>query len=550
MRKGIPNIFKAGTKHLSGLEEALIKNIKACKMLADLLRTSMGPNGMNKLVINRLNKMFVTSDSATIINELDVEHPAAKLIVMAAQMQEREVGDGSNYVIVFAGELLARAEELIRMGLHPSEILNGYQKAGVKALELLKDLTAFTVEGKQLQDPETIRMGIYAAMSSKQFGSEQLLARLVTEACLAVLPDDPSGFSVDNVRVVKQLGGSLDQSEVIRGMVLTRDTEGTIKKVKDAKVAVFTCSIQASDTETKGTVLLQSADELLKFSSSEEKHLEGLVASIAKAGVNVVVSGGNIDDTALHFLEKHKLMAVKVQSKFDLRRITRVTKARTLVTFGHVQQEHIGRCASVFVREVGGTKLTIFQQDAKDKAGVATILLRASTENLLNGVEKAIDDGVNTVKGMTRDGRFVVGGGAVDLELSRVLERAASEVPGLEQHAMRVFAQALEVVPRTLAENAGLNSLNVLSQLRAIHDAKGEDAKKFPDPKSVGIDMKEGAVADMKKLGVFDLMLTKAQALKLAVDVTLTVLRVDQIIMAKPAGGPKMGQPGQDADDD
>jgi len=247
MRRGVPNLFKGGTKTYSG-HEAVVRNIKACKQLSDLTRTSLGPNGMNKMIVNHLNKLSVTSDCATIMSEMEIEHPAAKMIVMAAEMQEHEVGDGSNFVVALCGELLSQAEDLILMGMHPTEILTGYLKAGKKAIEFLEDLEIYKVDAKEMFNTAKVAQCIATAIASKQFGYELFLSKLVAEACVAVMPKKPEFFSVDNVRVVKLQGGSIEQSELVRGMVIDRDTEGTIKKVKDAKVAIFQGSIAPPDT--------------------------------------------------------------------------------------------------------------------------------------------------------------------------------------------------------------------------------------------------------------------------------------------------------------
>jgi T-complex protein 1 subunit theta len=492
---------------------------------------------MNKMIINHLGKLFVTSDCATIVSEMEIEHPAAKMVVMAAEMQEREIGDGSNFVIVLCGELLSQAEELILMGLHPTEILTGYQEAGKKALELLEDLELQRVDSKSMFDVTTISKAISPAIASKQYGYETFLSKLVAEACVTVMPKNPEYFSVDNVRVVKLSGGSIEQSELIKGMVLARDTEGTVKKVKDAKIAVFLDSISHPDTETKGTVLLHSADELLKFNVGEEKEMERVLKGLADSGVKVVVTGENIDDIALHFLEKFGIMALKVKSKHDLRRLCSAVKARPCLELGPVPTEYLGYCAKVYVKEVGDKKITIFQQE--DRSGIATIILRAATESTLNDLEKAIDDGVNVVKAMGKDGRFVAGGGASEIELSRRLGEVGSKSAGLDQYSIKKFAESFEVIPRTLAENAGLPATDTISNLYAAHEKKGAGGGPY-----MGVDIKDGGVTDMAKEGVLDLLLTKQQAIKLAIDAVTTILRVDQIIVAKPAGGPKMKKQG------
>lgn len=536
MRRGIPNLLKDGTRHRSGLQEAVLKNLEACKQLADITRTSIGPNGMNKMLINHLGRIFVTSDTATLLKELEVSHPAAKIMTMAADMQEQEIGDGSNLVICLIGELLAQAEELILMGLHPSEIIAGYTKAYRKALEMLEspDLVLERVEGKDMENKEKLVRAVIAPMAAKQFGYENFLAPLVVEACIAVMPKNSFNFQVDNVRVVKILGGNLTQSQVVRGMVIPYAAIGKVKRVENAKIAVFTCAIQAADTETKGTVLIENAKELMNFNISEEREIENTIKSIADSGVKVVVTGETIDDIAAHFLAKYDIMALKVSSKFELRRICKATKARPLVTLGPVRPEEQGFASVVSVQEIGSQKITVFEQGASDHVQVATILLRSSTHNILNDIERAIDDGVNTVRALTRDGRLVAGGGAFEIELARRLADFSTQAPGIEQYALDRFAKSLEVVPRALAENAGQVAMDVISQLYAAHE-KGQI--------HVGFDCESQSVCEVAKdKSVLDLLYLKRQAIKLAIDAVLSILRVDAIIQSKPAGGPKRPQ--------
>lgn len=541
MRRGIPNLFKEGTKTLSGLEQAVLRNIEACVQLADLTRTSFGPNGMNKLIINHLEKIFVTSDCMTILSESEIQHPAAKMVVMAAAMQEKEIGDNSNYVISLCGALLSLAADLVKMGLHPSEIIAGYEKAGKKACEILDELTVTELTAKQLSTQEALANGIMSAVAAKQFGQEQWLSPLIAKACLMVMPKNVYNFNVDNVRVCKVLGGSLDQSEVVNGMVCFGDTSNSVKKLHHAKVAVYTCSIGPQEAETKGTVLIESAKELMAFSHSEEKEIDDMIKGIRDSGVTCVVTGSAIDDMALHFLDKYGIMAVKVHSKFELRRLCRACKARPLVNMTQLSPEDIGFCSEIYVKEVGATRCTIFAQDEKDESCVATLLLRASTNNILNDVDRAIDDGVNVVKAMCKftPCKFVAGAGACDIEISRRLMAYGMSCTGLEQYAIKKFAEAFEFVPRTLAENGGHDALDCVSALLAAHE-KGH--------LHAGLDIASGEVLMENK--VLDLTISKKQAISLARDTVCTILRVDQIIVAKQAGGPKVPNKGQNWDED
>lgn len=271
---GIQSMLKEGYRHLSGLDEAVIKNIEACKELSTITRTSLGPNGMNKMVINHLDKLFVTNDAATIVNELEIQHPAAKLLVLAAKAQQEEIGDGANLTISFAGELLQNAEELIRMGLHPSEIISGYTKAVSKAVEILEQLVETGSETMDVRNKDEVISRMRAAVASKQFGQEEIICSLVTDACIQVCPKNPTNFNVDNVRVSKLLGGGLHNSCIVRGMVLKSDAVGSIKRMEKAKVAVFAGGVDTTATETKGTVLIHSAEQLENYAKTEEAKVE------------------------------------------------------------------------------------------------------------------------------------------------------------------------------------------------------------------------------------------------------------------------------------
>jgi T-complex protein 1 subunit theta len=524
---GLPSLLKEGTKHLSGVEESCIRNIEASKQLYHIVRSSMGPNGMNKMVINQHDKLFVTNDAATIIRELDVVHPAAKMVVMAANMQEQECGDNTNLVVSLAGELLVQAESLIRMGLHPSEIIAGYTKAAEHAAELLEGLACHTCE--DLRNVEEVTRCLKSAIASKQYGYEDMLSKVVAKACIQVLPKKAGKFMVDHVRVVKILGGGVLDTHVMKGFVLARDAVGTIKHVTSAKIAVFATGIDLAKTETKANVTLKTADDLLNFAKDEEMHMEEVIKQISETGTKVVVAGGNIGELALHFIERYGMMALKVESKFQIRRLCQATGATPLVRLGAPIPEELGYCDVVSVEEIGSTKVTIFRQDTED-SGISTIIVRASTQNLVDDIERAIDDGVNVYKAMVKDARFVAGAGATEIELARKIHAQGEASPGLDQYAIKKFAESLEVVPRTLAENAGHNATETISQLYAAHT--GGKANE-------GVDVETGGTVNAAEAGILDLLASKASALKLAADAATTILRIDQIIMARAAGGPK-----------
>uniref|UniRef100_A0A672HLK7 T-complex protein 1 subunit theta n=1 Tax=Salarias fasciatus TaxID=181472 RepID=A0A672HLK7_SALFA len=477
---GFAQMLKDGAKHYSGLEEAIFRNIRACKELSQTTRTAYGPNGMNKMVINHLEKLFVTNDAATILRELEVQHPAAKMIVMASHMQEQEVGDGTNFVLVFAGALLELAEELLRMGLSVSEVISIFPESG--------------------------------------------------------------SFNVDSVRVCKILGCGVTASSMLHGMVFKKEAEGDITSVKDAKVAVFSCPFDCMVTETKGTVLINNAQELMNFSKGEEDMMEAQVKAIKEAGANVVVTGGKVADMALHYANKYKLMVVRLNSKFDLRRLCKTVGAVALPRMTAPTPEEMGHCDNVYLTEVGDTQVVVFKHEKEDGA-ISTVVIRGSTDNLMDDIERAVDDGVNTFKVLVRDKRLVPGAGATEIELAKNITSYGESCPGLEQYAIKKFAEAFEALPRALAENSGVKGSELISKMYSAHHEGN---------KNMGFDI-EGdgpAVKDMLEAGILEPYLVKYWGVKMATNAAITVLRVDQIIMAKPAGGPKPPQGKKDFDED
>ena len=574
-----------------------MKNIEACKNLAQITRTSLGPNGMNKLVVNHLEKLFITSDAATIVEELEVVHPAAKMLARAAHEQVKEVGDGSNLVISLAGELLNQAEALLRIGVHPSEIVAGYKSAADKCAVELETMAAVTLDNMRDKaslvvrrapragpaarraradappppPPPSPQRALTPVIASKQMGYEELLADLVADAVLTTMPaaGKKAAVSVDNVRVAKLIGGSVSDSQVVRGVVINRDADSSVKHVAKAKIAVFGCSIEASAPETKGVVVIKTADELKAYNKGEERMVEETIKGIADrcvvgsgggrarqaradadstppptpppSGAKVVVAGGSISEIALHFIQKYGMLAVRIPSKFELRRLCKAVNASALVRVGPPLPAELGYCDSVSVQELSSRLVTVFRQDAGEDSGIATIVLRGATMNLLDDMERAIDDAAHVARMACKDGRFVAGGGAAEMELAHRLHAAADKVAGLEAYAFHKFAEALECVPRTLAENSGQNATAIVAALYAAHAA---------GKASVGVDVDGGETKDTAAAGILDCLAVKASAIKLAAETAITILRVDQIIMSKQAGGPKPKAPGPNGDDD
>ncbi|KAL4922344.1 TCP-1/cpn60 chaperonin family-domain-containing protein [Aspergillus aurantiobrunneus] len=562
-------LFKPGYQSHDAEDGAVIRNIEACQAISQTVQTSLGPYGRNKIVINHLQKMILTSDAATILRELEVVHPAAKLLVMASQQQDAEMGDGTNLVIILAGELLKKAEELLRLGLKTSDIAQGYEKAQNFALKVLEDLEVDRLQ--DLRSETELSKALRTVVASKQSGTEQILASLVAEAVLAVLPKNPINFNVDNVRVVKIMGGSLEQSRVIKGMVFGREPEGSIKKIQKAKVGVFSCPIDISQTETKGTVLLKNAQEMLDFTKGEEERLEAAIKELYDSGLRVVVAGAQVGDLALHYLNRFNILVVKILSKFELRRLCRVVGATPLARLGAPMPDEMGSIDVVETTEIGGDRVTVFrQEDTTAVTRTSTIVLRGATQNHLDDVERAIDDGVNAVKAITKDPRLLPGAGATEVQLVERISAFADRTPGLPQHAIRKYAEAFEVIPRTLAESAGLDATEVLSRLYTAHhrvNSSAESAEDDDDEKeeggnsgdeeepywTTGVDLEGSSSAgtlDAVDEGILDLLASKSWAIRLASEASRTVLSVDQIIVARQAGGPKPPGPNPNWDED
>ncbi|KAI1419017.1 T-complex protein 1 subunit theta [Xylaria sp. FL1777] len=547
MSLNIPNapnagLFKQGYNNYDSEDGAVLRNIDACRAISSTVQTSLGPYGRNKIVINHLQKMILTSDAATILKELDVVHPAAKLLVMASQQQEAEMGDATNLVIILAGELLKKAEDLLRMGLKTADIVTGYERAQAFALEALEDLAVDKVE--DIRNQEELRKAIRTVVASKQNGNEEILADLVAEAVLAVMPKNPVNFNVDNVRVVKIMGGSLEQSRVVKGMVFPKEPDGSVKKAKNARVGVFSCPIDISQTETKGTVLLHNAKEMMEFSKGEEEQLETAIKELHDAGIRVVIAGSTVGELAMHYLNRYGILIIKILSKFELRRICRVVGATPLARLGAPMPDETGSVDIVETLEIGGDRVTVFRQE-NEVTRTTTLVLRGATQNFLDDVERAVDDGVNVVKAITRDPRLVPGAGATELQLVGRIQAFGEKTPGLPQYSIRKYGEAFEVIPRTLAESAGLDATEVLSRLYTAHHKK--------DDWTTGVDIENDdstGTLDAKKEGILDLMISKSWAIKLATEAARTVLSVDQIIVARQAGGPKPPGPNPNWDED
>lgn len=416
-----------------------------------------------------------------------------------------------------------------------------------------------------IRSKPALSKALRSVIAAKQSGHEEVLADLVAEAVLAVLPKNPFNFNVDNVRVVKIMGGSLEQSKVVKGMVFGREPDGSVKKASKAKVGVYSCPIDIAQTETKGTVLLKNAQEMLDFTTGEESQIENVIKELHDSGLRVVVAGSTVGELSMHYLNRYGILVIKVQSKFELRRLCRVVGATPLARLGAPMPEEMGSVDVVETLEIGGDRVTVFRQE-NDQTRTATIVLRGATQNHLEDVERAVDDGVNVVKAITRDPRLVPGAGAAEMGLVERISAFADKTSGLSQYAIRKYAEAFEVVPRLLAESAGLDATEVLARLYTAHSlnkptatsggpkkATKDDAEDAAEVCCAGVDIENNdgsGVLDAEDENILDLMVSKSWAIKLATESARTVLSVDQIIVARQAGGPKPPGPNPNWDED
>ena len=439
------------------------------------------------------------------------------------------------------------------------------KKSAAKNANLFLELVVDKV--KDLRSEAELAKAIRTVIASKQNGNEEFLADIVSQAVLAVLPKQPMNFNVDNIRVVKIMGGSLEQSKVVKGMVFGREPDGKVKKAKNARVGVFSCPIDISQTETKGTVLLHNAKEMMDFTKGEESQLETAIKELHDSGLRVVVAGSTVGELALHYLNRFGILVVKVLSKFELRRLCRVVGGTPLARLGAPMPDEMGKIDVVETLEIGGDRVTVFRQE-NDATRTATLVIRGATQNHLDDIERAIDDGVNVVKAITRDAQLVPGAGATEMQLIERISAFGEKTPEMSQYAIKKYAEAFEVIPRTLAESAGLDATEVLATLYAAHHKSASSSSKPNNDSSsdssdsdddeededeeedwtLGVDVENedgSGTLDAKEEGILDLLISKQWAIRLATEAARTVLSVDQIIVARQAGGPKPPGGGQ-----
>ncbi len=515
-------ILKEGTQRTVG-RDAQRLNIMAARVIAEAVRTTLGPKGMDKMLVDSLGDVVITNDGVTILKEMDVEHPAAKMIIEVAKTQEDEVGDGTTTAVVLAGELLKRAEELLDQDIHPSVIARGYRLACEKAMEILNDIAI----GIDVNDEEILKKVAATAITGKHAEyAVNHLSKIVVDAVRKVAEKKGEGYYVDDdaIKLEKKQGGSVEDTELIDGIVLDKEVvhPGMPKRVENAKIAVLKAALEVKETETDAEIRITDPEMLQKFIEQEEKMLKEMVDKIVNAGANVVFCQKGIDDLAQYYLAKAGILAVRRVKQSDIEKIAKATGAKILTDLRDIKPEDLGEAELVEERKVGDEKM-VFVTGCKNPKAV-TILVRGGTEHIVEEIARGIEDAVRVVGVAIEDGKVVAGGGAPEIEISLRLKQWAPTLGGREQLAAEAFANSLEIIPKTLAENAGIDPIDILVELKAAHE-KGE--------KYAGVDVETGKVVDMKEMGVLEPLRVKTHAIESATEVAIMILRIDDVIAAK-----------------
>jgi len=520
-------VLKEGTRRERG-KGAQFNNIAAAKAVADAVRSTLGPRGMDKMLVDSLGDVVITNDGVTILKEIDIEHPAAKMLVEVAKTQDEEAGDGTTTAVILAGELLKRAEDLVEQNIHPTVIAAGYRQAAEKAREIL-DKVAMKISIKDLDMLKKVAM---TAMSSKSAsGHKELLADISVKAVTTVaeLRADESYFvDDDNIQVVKKQGGSIADTQLVDGIIVDKERvhPGMPSEVKEAKIALLDAALEVKKTEIDAKIEITDPTQLQAFLNEEEAMLKRMVDIVKKSAATVVFCQKGIDDLAQHYLSKEGIYAVRRVKKSDVEKLAKATGGKIVTKLNELTKDDLGYAKLVYEKKIGDDEMTFVTGCKNPKA--ISILLRGGTEHVVDELERSVEDATSVVAVAVEDGRVVTGGGSSATEIALGMRDFASSVGGREQIAIEAFADAIEVIPRTLAENAGLDPIDILIELRKEHK-KGN--------KHAGINVFTGKVSDMKKENVIEPIRVGSQAISSATDAAVMVLRIDDVIAAKSGGG-------------
>ena len=514
-------ILKEGTQRTVG-RDAMRANIMAARVIAEAIRTALGPKGMDKMLVDSFGDVTITNDGATILKEIDVQHPAAKMMVEVAKAQDDEVGDGTTTAVVIAGELLKKAEELLDQNIHPTIIVEGYRKAAEQAIKIINEISQET----SIDDEDMLKKAAMTAMHSKVVsGSRDYLSDLVVKAVKSVAEqiDGKWKVDIDDIKVEKKQGGSLEDTKLINGIVLDKEVvhPGMPKRVANAKIALIDAPLEIEKTEFDAKIHINSPEQMKAFLDEEQRMLKEMVEKIKETGANVVLCQKGIDDVAQHFLAKAGILAVRRVKKSDMEKLAKATGGKIVTSIDDLTPEHLGEAEIVEERKVADDKM-VFVEGCKNPKAVS-ILIRGGTEHIVDEAERALHDALCVVRNIIEEPKVVPGGGAPEIEIARRLKEYAETLGGREQLAVKAFAEALEVVPRTLAENGGLDPIDILVELRAKHE-KGEWW--------AGINLTSGKVDDMRNLDIWEPANVKKQAIKSASEAAQMILRIDDVIAA------------------
>jgi thermosome len=527
-------VLKEGTTRNRG-REAQRNNIMAARVIGEVLRTTLGPRGMDKMLIDSLGDITITNDGAAILNEIEVEHPAAKMMVEIAKTQDDMVGDGTTTAVVLAGELLKKAEELLDQHIHPTIIVSGYRKAAQKAMETINKVSVPV----EIDDRATLKKVAVTSMSSKAVGpAKEHLAEIAIDAVRRVAEKrgDKWVADIDNVQVTKKTGKSLFESQLVQGLVIDKEVvhSGMPKKIERAKIALLDSALEIEKTEISAEIRIRDPNQMKAFLDQENKMLQEMVEKVKASGANVVFCQKGIDDMAQHFLAKEEILAARRVKQSDMEKLARATGGRIVSNLTDLRAQDLGVAGLVEERKLGEDKM-IFVEKCKDPRSVA-IIIRAGLERMVDEAERAMTDALSVVSDVIETNKIVAGGGAVEIEVAKELREYATDVGGREQLAIETFADAIEIIPKTLAENAGLEAIDVLVDLRAAHGK--------PEGQYKGINVFTGKVENMRDKGVVEPVIVKEQAIKSATESATMIIRIDDVIAStKPKEGPGAGKP-------
>jgi archaeal chaperonin len=522
-------VLKEGTGRTTG-REALKNNIMAAKIVAETVKSTLGPCGMDKMLVTNFGDVAITNDGATIMKELDVQHPAAKMLVEVAKAQDNEVGDGTTTAVILAGELLSKAEALVDKNVHPTVIIDGFKKAGEKAQEILEKL-AIPVK---LTDEKTLRDIALTSLASKGISNaKELFAKIAVDAVKQVAEetDGKMKADIDLIKVVKKHGKSLEETELVKGMVLDKEIASSQmpRFIDNAKIALLNAKIEIEKTEFDAKINIESPDMMKSFLDEEERMLKEMTTQITKAGANVVLCEKGVDDMALHFLGKAGVLVVKSVSSSDIEKLARATGGKIVSNIKDLAEDALGKAKKVEEVKIGDDKL-LYIRDCKNPKAV-TVVIRGGSDHVIDEAERSLHDALCVIRNVVEDGKIVAGGGAPEAELAKELRKFANKVGGREQLAVEAFAEAVEAIPLTLAENAGLDPIDIMVALRAKHDEANS--------KTFGIDVTTGKIVNMCDLLVLEPLRVKLQVIKSATEAANMILKIDDLISIKGTGGGK-----------